>query len=61
MNEFTNSSNDFDSPLFFNDEKYNSKNEEEKNIDEDEKICNPGQIDLSKIMKFSNYFIVYHV
>ena len=57
LNEFINSSQDFDSPLFFNANKYIYRNENYPN----EKFSNDNQYFLSKIMRFSDYFYVYHV
>lgn len=58
LNEFTNSPNDFDSPLFFNANNYISRNE--SNFP-NEKFYNPNQNFISKIMRFSEYFYTYHI
>ena len=58
LNEFTNSSNDFDSPLFFNASQYISRNEVNY---PNEVFNNQSQIMLSKIMRFSNYFFTFHI
>ena len=57
LNQLTDSPSDFDSPLFFDVNKYLSRDKNYPNS----KFSNYSQDFLSKIMRFSKYFFTYYV
>ena len=59
LNNFTSSPTDFDSPIFFDLNRYKDKTKNPNNSDT--KYSNPYQITYSRLMRFSNYFYTYHI